>query len=592
MSAHAWVYRDRDYVRARAGLLAASPVCHEPGCERPAVVADHDPPLSRHRHAKGSGCCVLRSHCRYHSNAQGARLRNEDRARARADRADQVAEPEGFGPDHEVWLLPWIAPFTSVPPEGSWPRLMSPPHPRAVGSLGEEFAAFAAERMGRPLRWWQALAATRLLEVDEHGRLVWPEVLLSTARQVGKSTLLRELILWRLAQADRFGEPQLVVHIALDRAIAREVQRDARIWARERPDQFPQVVSANGYEVIEHVNGSRWMIKSRAGVYGHSSSFAAVDEAWGVKAAELEDGVLPTLTETVSSQLLVASTANRRATSLVLGRRRAALELLDAPGEGDLLIEWSAPPDADITDERAWRQASPHWSAQRERMIRAAVQRALAGDASDGGQDDPAASVKNQWLNLWIEQVRAAGTRGEPLLDPGVWQGLATAEDTLGARFTLALEDDYGRGASVAVCGDLPGDRWQLAGWQYPTRADALVKAEELLELLAGCRTGLVAGATLTKDPDVLGLGVASITPATGPLTRAGLALFREAVAEGRVAWDERDGSELARVVDRARVVERETGLVLAGGERTDLVKAMVWALLAQTENVPVPAIY
>ena len=64
------------------------------------------------------------------------------------------------------------------------------------------------------------------------GTLVWPWWIVSTARQVGKSWLLRELLLWRIHQADRFGEPQLVLHTGKDLPVCREVQRPARAWAR------------------------------------------------------------------------------------------------------------------------------------------------------------------------------------------------------------------------------------------------------------------------------------------------------------------------------------------------------------------------
>jgi hypothetical protein len=166
-----------------------------------------------------------------------------------------VVEPEGFSAGHRAWDVPWLEELRQVPPEGSWPRLMTPPHPRAVDSLGAEFTTFAEQRMGRRLRWFQRLAAARLLELDEQGRLVWPAALLLTARQIGKSTLLRELCVWRLLQHERFGEAQVVVHIAKDRAIAAEVQRAVRAWARERPAEFPYVMSANGYELVEHVSG-------------------------------------------------------------------------------------------------------------------------------------------------------------------------------------------------------------------------------------------------------------------------------------------------------------------------------------------------
>jgi hypothetical protein len=178
-------------------------LCWECG-ERQATVPDHYPPLSAHAHVEGSGCCKLLPHCLRCSRAQGARQAS---AKGRpAEALDELLDPLGFPPDHPVWDVSWIDPLRDVPANASWPRLMTPPHPQAVGSLGPEFAQSAAERMGQPLRWWQELAATRLLEVDAEGRLVWPAVLLSTARQVGKSVLLRELLMWRLTQ----GGPMVV----------------------------------------------------------------------------------------------------------------------------------------------------------------------------------------------------------------------------------------------------------------------------------------------------------------------------------------------------------------------------------------------
>jgi hypothetical protein len=579
-------YADPVYLRARAALLAGGPVCAE--CKvRPARVADHVPSLSEHRHVTGGGCvCVLQPHCWECSSSQGGQLRarqlDEQLARIVGQEPNEIVEPIGFAADDRAWDVPWLDPLRDVPAEGCWPRLQTPPHPRAVGSLGEEFAAFAADRMDGELRWWQRLAATRLLEVDEDGRLVWPAALVLTARQVGKSTLLRELAIWRLLQADRYGEPQLIIHVATNRAIAAEIQRGARAWARERPDEFPRTMSANGYETIEHASGGRWLIKSRAATYGFTSSFALVDEGWGIPASEVEDAIVPTLAETAAAQLLITSTANRAATSLVLGRRRAALELLDDPGAGDLLVEWSAPPGCDIRDPAMWRMAP-----QRERLIAAAAERALAGDA-EGDGDDPQMAVRGQWLNAWIEPQRRDG-RGGRLLEAGVWDALRTDEDCCGARWTVALEDHYGQFAAVAGCGELPDGSWLLAGWEFNSRAEAVARMVELIEDLPPIE--LVAGASLLPDPNLAALPW-PITPATSAQTKQALPLLRELAGQGRVRWDPKDGLELAAALERARVVERQTGLVLVGPDRTDLVRAASWALLAQAQPKPVPAIY
>ena len=168
--------------------------------------------------------------------------------------------------------MPWLKGLLRPPADATWPRLMTVPHPRAAGSLGPEFIAWA-EKSGtqrKPLRWWQRLAATRLLEVDGAGELCWEAAILSTARQVGKSWLLRDLCLWRILQGDRFGEQQLVWHTGKEVKVCREVQLPARAWAKRQPDRF-KVREANGDESITFLgDGSRWVLGAKEAAYGFS----------------------------------------------------------------------------------------------------------------------------------------------------------------------------------------------------------------------------------------------------------------------------------------------------------------------------------
>lgn len=60
----------------------------------PADSADHVPPLSRHTHIPGSGCCVLRPACLPCQHKQAITLANETRARRRMGLGDAVIEPE------------------------------------------------------------------------------------------------------------------------------------------------------------------------------------------------------------------------------------------------------------------------------------------------------------------------------------------------------------------------------------------------------------------------------------------------------------------------------------------------------------------
>ncbi|MBC2934702.1 hypothetical protein [Nocardioides sp. zg-1228] len=502
------------------------------------------------------------------------------------DAHDPVASP---GPEHECWQVPWIGPgLLAVPADASWPRFMTRPHPSAVDSYGEEFAAWSRARSGRPLRWWQRLAAARLLEHDAAGHLVWLWAVLSTSRQVGKSVLLGELALWRLDQSERWGEPQLALLVSKDVAAAQEVHRPALAWADA---QGWLVRRANGQQQIEDpATGSRWAIRGSGSTYSYTVSLGLLDEAWSLPESVADDALGPTLAERVSPQLLLTSTAHKQTTGLLPKRRALGLAELDEPGEL-LLLEWSAPAGADLADRTAWRAASPHWSPRRERLIAAAHTAALAGgDARTPAGVDPRTSFACQWLNRWPAVAAGAGAgRDEPLLQADAWPALV--DYTVGGPATsavIAVEDHYGRGAAVAVATSTPhtahhsARRERVAVWgrTYGSRADAFTAARQIAAQRPGAR--LLVGASLDGDPDIPADVVASVELASTTTTRTALPLVRELVASGRLVHD--GGPELAGQIDTARVVEAATGglnLSTKSG-RSDLLRAASWAVAAQ----------
>src|SRR5882672_1705931 len=156
------------YQRTRRLLLAGRPWCVHCLAEGRRVVAteaDHQPPLARHRHVDGSGCCRLVPSCAPHQRQQAMHLAL-GRPTPAAPPVELLEDPVGFDLDDAVWdVASWLDDLREVPADAVWPRLMTVPHPDAVGSLGAEFIAWAARR-GTVLRWWQRLAATRLLEID------------------------------------------------------------------------------------------------------------------------------------------------------------------------------------------------------------------------------------------------------------------------------------------------------------------------------------------------------------------------------------------------------------------------------------------
>jgi hypothetical protein len=494
-------------------------------------------------------------------------------------------ERDGLAQDDPCWRVPWLRGLRRVPADAVWPRLMTVPHPAATGSLGREFVGWAEGRQQRKLRWWQQLVATRLLETDADGRLVWETLVLSLARQLGKSWLLRELLLWRIHQGARFGEPQDVMHTGKDVPVTKEVQRPALSWAKGRPGY--RVREANGEQMLELLeDGSRWLLRAREAVYGYSVSLGAVDEAWKVHPKIVDEGLAPTMVEREQPQLLLISTAHRAATPLMLSRRQAALEQLES-GEGDLLVEWSAPAGVELEDVNAWRLASPHWTPKRERMVGDALRQARAGELEpDPEEPDPIESFSAQWLNQWPRRSYELPLNVQDLLPAGLWGNLAEPLLSEGPVW-VALEDDAGKGAAVGAAALLGDGRIEVDGWLCDDWDTAIAGALGLGRLRQ-VRQLLVGASMLDR---VLPGTVPAPKPVGSRETRTGLPLLRDLAANGMLVHDVTT-TELDAAVGVAQVKETLTGLQLVARGPIHLVKAAVWAVQAAHRPAAVPAIY
>jgi len=461
---------------------------------------------------------------------------------------------------------------------------MTVPHPSAVGSLGPDFIRWAEAREGRPLRWWQKLVATRLLEHDSEQRLVWETMVLSMARQLGKSWLLRELLLWRIHQSPWFGETQDVLHTGKDLQVCKEVLRPAIYWAEEQPGY--KVGRANGEQYIEHLaDHSRWLLRARGGVYGYSVSVGAVDEAWKVQ-PEVVDDMTPTMVERVQPQLWLISTAHRAATPLMLRRRQVALDNLEV-GDGDLLIEWSTPTGSELDDVAGWRQASPHWTAQRQRLIGKQLEAARTGEGEvDQDEVDPVESFRSQWLNQWPRRTSVA-TDYEALLPPGLWASLTDTDLLSTGSVWLAVEDDFGLGAAVAAACRLDDGRIEVDGWLCPDW-DAAVADVQRLAGHRHVRQLLVGASLLDRVPP----GTVPTPEAAGSReTRTGLAVFRD-LAAGGVLTHDASTWQLDDAVGMCQVREGTQGLQLLSRGEMHLAKAAVWAVQAAHRPAPVPSVH
>ncbi len=482
----------------------------------------------------------------------------------------------------ERFDVAWLVDLLDVPADAVWPRLMTAPSPRAVGSYGAEVEAFTLATRGRPLRWWQRLAVRRLLEHDADGMLVWNLAVLTVARQVGKTFVLSDMCGWRLQAGELLGGEQTVLSTGKDIDVVVQMQRPHRVRAKRDEDRF-HVREVNGQQEVEYrVDGSRWMIRSQNGVYGVTASMATVDEAWKVPASVVDDGIEPTTVEADNAQILLVSTAHRRGTALMIGRRATALSELHA-GDGSLLLEWSAPPDADLDDRAGWRAASPHWSIKRERLIARRLEGAIAGESLDADEPDPITSFRTQWLNQWPAK-RLRPNKGAPLLDADTWAGCAGSTVDDPDRIFVAVEDHAGFGAAIAAVCVQPDGRLGLDGWLVSSWALTLEHLRALQR--THDRFSLQVGASLLGrlPPGLRG------RPATSTTSRWTLPLVRELVAAGAVVHEDRP--ELDEQIETVHVVETVGGLAVVSGTRSDLLRAASWALAAAHQPRKTPHAY
>jgi hypothetical protein len=240
------------------------------------------------------------------------------------------------------------------PPRWATPRSDRP-------TRGGEVAR-VAEALGRPLMPWQRLVVDTALEMDAGtGRLVYREVRLTVPRQSGKTTLMLALMVHRCLA---FGGDQRVGMTAQNGQAARSKMIDdyvpvvlGSMFAKKA-----HVRRANGSEAILWDNGSLWSVLRTTETAGHGAQFdlAVCDEAMALPDDRLEQALKPTMITRPEPQMWIVSTAGD--TSSVWfngkvddGRDRAGRGLT----EGVAFFEWSAPGDADPSDDETWLGCMP-----------------------------------------------------------------------------------------------------------------------------------------------------------------------------------------------------------------------------------------
>jgi Phage Terminase len=407
--------------------------------------ADHEPPLALTGELLPSmdGAGIAHLDCnRKHGASLGKKLHATTPSRSLRVPRSLPVSPATYTP--KVAGKAKSAPERPDIDEAGWirPRLETRAPEIVRGTHGAAAAEWLLSVYGMTLRGWQRHALDRALEHDQEGRLVWSVVVLTVGRQSGKSWLSRGICMWRLHHAHLFGEPQTILHMANKRDTAMEVLRPAGMWALERYGKG-SVRWGNTSAGILLPSGDRWLIHAAnesAGV-GYSCSMVFADESWAISRNVIDDAVMPTMSEREQPQLWLVSTAGDSSSDLMIQYRSSAIEQLDAPA-GTLLLEWSAPADADPDDPETWVWASPEWTEKRQAFV--ARQHATLEESS----------FRRQWCNQWV--TKAGGwLKDSQWLDTTSDLGLPE-----GATWTVAVESAFdGQGHAVAVAGVLDDER-------------------------------------------------------------------------------------------------------------------------------------
>jgi hypothetical protein len=203
------------------------------------------------------------------------------------------------------------------------PALQSPLSPLATGSFGPKVVKWARRRLKMTLDPWQEYALYRMLEHDADMQLLASTVLISVARQNGKSVIVRAIVGWILDEGhkwDTFRKWDFILLAAHDAKQARipydYIRRDVmayadiNTWGHSARRQGVQRARATQYTGIE-LNGVRVDVATSqpGSARGISPGLVCFDEVLTQTSFETYEVLSPAQVAIRNSQMLMTSTA-------------------------------------------------------------------------------------------------------------------------------------------------------------------------------------------------------------------------------------------------------------------------------------------
>lgn len=238
------------------------------------------------------------------------------------------------------------------------PAYFTKPTPGAQHDLAQTRIVGAA--LGTPLYPWQALFTRVATErrADDPRRFRWPIIIITTPRQVGKTTAYRVLQTTRCVMQPG----RQAFYTAQTGKDARARWKDIVTALQEESSPFKRDVKIRlsaGDPQIRFSNGSTLgpFAPTPESLHGYTPHDVGIDEAFAFDDAQGTDllgAIIPAQQRIPSRQLIIFSTAGNLESTWLRSLVERGRALVDDPDSGIAYLEWSMPAGADPNDPANW----------------------------------------------------------------------------------------------------------------------------------------------------------------------------------------------------------------------------------------------
>ena len=314
------------------------------------------------------------------------------------------------------------------------PRIWTPPLRELTPetSFGFDLIDFGRDVVGIELDPWEQWAAIHLGELLDDGRPRFRIVLILVARQNGKTTLAKVLVLyWMFWQA-----VPLILTTSTDRSYAKKFWLSINDTIKRNPQLAPDLERIRltiSEEATFTTGGSQLTFAANNGSAGRSDTIhrALIDEVREHKNLDCWGAVKGAMNAVRDGQIVCISNQGDDTAALLDMLRDPAIEYIET-GEGDSrlgLLEWSSPPGSEPDDIEALAQANPNLGhrVDLDSLL------ADAGRAKRAGGEE-LASFRTEVMCQRVALL-------DPAIDPDAWDmaGTATPIDLAEHRDKVAL---------------------------------------------------------------------------------------------------------------------------------------------------------